>query len=228
MRLLIVEDQQKMANFIQRGLKEEKYAVDVAYDAEKALYCVDINEYDLIILDIMLPGKDGFYVCRELRKRGVATPILMLTARDSIEDKISGLDLGADDYLTKPFVFEEFLARVRALLRRKQDNKVTLLKYDDLELNQVTHKVTRAGQNITLSAKEYALLEYFMLHPEQVITRTMISEHVWNESFDSFTNVIDVYVRYLRNKMDRTFRRQLIHTLRGSGYMLGKTPHHEI
>lgn len=213
-----------MANFIQRGLKEEKYAVDVAYDAEKALYSAGINEYDLIILDIMLPGKDGFYVCRELRKKDIKTPILMLTSKDATEDKVAGLDLGADDYLTKPFVFEEFLARVRALVRRKHDAKTTLLKYDDLELDQVTHKVRRAGQDINLSAKEYALLEYFMLRPEQVVTRTMISEHVWNESFDSFTNVIDVYVRYLRNKMDKPFQQPLIHTLRGTGYMLSKTP----
>lgn len=224
MRILIVEDQRKMANFIQRGLKEEKYAVDVAHDAEKALYSADINEYDLIVLDVMLPGKDGFFVCRELRKNGNKTPILMLTSRDATEDKVTGLDLGADDYLTKPFIFEEFLARVRALLRRKNDSKTTILKYDDLELDQVTHKVKRAGKDISLSTKEYALLEYFVLRPEQVITRTMISEHVWNESFDSFTNVIDVYVRYLRNKMDRTFQRQLIHTLRGTGYMLSKTP----
>lgn len=213
-----------MANFIQRGLKEEKYAVDVAYDAEKALYSAGINEYDLIILDVMLPGKDGFYVCRELRKKDIKTPILMLTSRDATEDKVAGLDLGADDYLTKPFVFEEFLARVRALVRRKHDAKTTLLKYDDLELDQVTHKVRRAGQDINLSAKEYALLEYFMLRPEQVITRTMISEHVWNESFDSFTNVIDVYIRYLRNKMDRPFQQPLIHTLRGTGYVLSGTP----
>lgn len=224
MRILVVEDQRKMANFIQRGLKEEKYAVDVAYDAEKALYSAGINEYDLIILDVMLPGKDGFYVCRELRKKDIKTPILMLTSRDATEDKVAGLDLGADDYLTKPFVFEEFLARVRALVRRKHDAKTTLLKYDDLELDQVTHKVRRAGQDINLSAKEYALLEYFMLRPEQVITRTMISEHVWNESFDSFTNVIDVYIRYLRNKMDRPFQQPLIHTLRGTGYVLSGTP----
>ena len=224
MRILIVEEQRKMANLTQRGLKEEKYAVDVAHDAEKALYLAGMNESDLIILDVMLPGKDGFYVCRELRKKDVKTPILMLTSRDATEDKITGLDLGADDYLTKPFVFEEFLARVRALLRRKQDSKTTILQYDDLELDQVTHKVKRAGENISLSTKEYALLEYFMLRPEQVITRTMISEHVWNESFDSFTNVIDVYVRYLRNKMDRPFQQPLIHTLRGTGYMLSKMP----
>lgn len=224
MRILIVEDHRKMANFIQRGLREEKYAVDVVHDGDKALYAADVNEYDLIVLDVMLPGKDGFYVCRELRKKNIATPVLILTSRDSTEDKVSGLDSGADDYLTKPFAFEEFLARVRALLRRTQDAKTPLLKYNDLELNQITHKVRRAGQEINLSAKEYGLLEYFMLHPEQVVTRTMISEHVWNESFDSLTNVIDVYVRYLRNKMDRTFDRQLIHTLRGTGYMLSKIP----
>ena len=150
--------------------------------------------------------------------------MMWFISRDEREDKVAGLDLGADDYLTKPFIFEEFLARVRALVRRKQDNKSTIIKYDDLELDQVAHKVKRAGKDINLSTKEYALLEYFMLRPEQVITRTMISEHVWNESFDSFTNVIDVYVRYLRNKMDRTYQRQLIHTLRGTGYMLSKIP----
>ncbi len=213
-----------MANFIQRGLKEEKYAVDVVSSAERALYAADINEYDLIILDVMLPGKDGFFVCRELRKNGKRMPVLMLTARDATEDKVAGLDLGADDYLTKPFVFEEFLARVRALLRRNGDCRTTSLQYDDLSLDQVTHKVKRAGRDISLSTKEYALLEYLMLRSEQVVTRTMISEHVWNESFDSLTNVIDVYVRYLRNKMDRTFKRQLIHTIRGTGYMLSKTP----
>ncbi len=223
MRILVVEDEKKISGFIQRGLKEEKYAVDVADDGEKGMYLADVNDYDLIVLDIMLPGKDGIFICRELRKRGDNTPVLKLTARDSVEDKVSGLDVGADDYLTKPFAFEEFLARVRALLRRQTEKKTTVLKVGDLELNQLTHQVKRAGQEIVLTNKEYALLQYLMVHAGQVVTRTMISEHVWNEDFDSFTNVIDVYVRYLRSKIDKGFPRELIHTLRGTGYMLSET-----
>ena len=224
MRILVVEDEYRIASFIKRGLKEEKYSVDVASDGDKGLYLVDINEYDLIILDIMLPGKDGIFICRELRKKGIDTPILMLTARDTIEDKVAGLDMGADDYLTKPFVFDEFLARVRALLRRKNTVKKTVLKVDDLELDQVTHKVKRAGQIISLTSKEYALLEYLMLNTDQVVTRTMISEHVWNEDFDSFTNIIDVYIRYLRHKIDKGFCKPLLHTIRGTGYILSVSP----
>jgi len=224
MRILVIEDERKIASFIQRGLKEEKYAVDVAYDGEKGLYLADINEYDLIVLDILLPGKDGIYICRELRNEGSNTPILMLTARDKIEDKVSGLNVGADDYLTKPFAFDEFLARVRALLRRRGPEKTTLLKLGDLELDQLGHKVKRAGKDITLTSKEYALLEYLMLHARQVVTRTMISEHVWNEDFDTFTNVIDVYVRYLRNKIDKNFNKPLLHTVRGTGYILSDNP----
>ncbi len=224
MRILIVEDEKKIANFIQRGLKEEKYAVDVAPDGEQALYLTDVNEYDLMILDIMLPGKDGISVCRELRKRKQDTPILILTARDAVKDKVMGLDAGADDYLTKPFAFEEFLARVRSLLRRKGGDKSSLLRLADLELNQLTRKVKRAGKEISLTSKEYALLEYFLLNVHQPVTRTMVSEHVWNENFDSFTNVIDVYVRYLRNKIDKGFSKQLLHTIRGTGYLLSDNP----
>ena len=224
MRVLVIEDEKKFASFIQRGLKEEKYAVDVAYDGEDGMYKADINEYDLIVLDIMLPKKDGIYVCRELRKKGDETPVLMLTARDALEDKVQGLDVGADDYLTKPFAFEEFLARVRALTRRKGNSKSTQLKAGDLELDQLTHKVKRAGKEIFLTSKEYALLEYFMVHADQIVTRTMISEHVWNEDFDSFTNVIDVYVRYLRSKIDKGFKKPLLHTIRGTGYILSETP----
>ena len=223
MRVLIVEDEKRIASFIQRGLKEERYAVDLAPDGEQGLYLAGLDTYDLIILDIMLPGKDGIAVCRQLRQNKIDTPILMLTARDSVEDKVTGLDVGADDYLTKPFAFEEFLARVRALIRRKQIRKSPLLKVADLELNQLTHKAKRAGKEIALTAKEYALLEYLMLNANQVVTRTMISEHVWNEDFDSFTNVIDVYVRYLRNKIDKGSEKPLIHTLRGAGYMLSET-----
>ena len=220
MRILLVEDEEKIANFIKRGLKEEHYIVDVAYDGEKGLFLAEINAYDLIILDIMLPIKDGLSICKELRTKKIDTPILMLSARDRVEYKVSGLDLGADDYLAKPFAFEELLARARALLRRKEGDKSTLLKIADLELDQLTHKVRRAGKEISLTSKEYALLEYLMLNANQVVTRTMISEHVWNEDFDSFTNVIDVYIKYLRNKIDKDFRKQLIYTMRGTGYIL--------
>ncbi|MGA1843981.1 MAG: response regulator [bacterium] len=220
MRILLIEDELRIANFIERGLKEEHYAVDVADNGEKALYCADVNPYDLIILDIMLPDMNGFAICRELRGKGIETPILILTAKDSLKDKVQGLDMGADDYLTKPFAFEELLARVRALLRRARSEKQTLLTVADLELDQVTHRVKRAGKDIPLTAKEYSLLEYLMLHARQVVTRTMISEHVWNEDFDSFTNITDVYINYLRNKIDKGFDKQLIHTIRGVGYML--------
>lgn len=215
-----MEDEKKIASFIERGLKEEHYSVDVAYDGENGLFLAETAPYDLIILDIMLPKKDGISLCRELRSKKIDVPILMLTAKDKVGDKVLGLDGGADDYLTKPFSFEEFLARIRALLRRKRIDKTTLLKISDLELDQLTHRVNRAGKEIALTSKEYALLEYLMLHANQVITRTMISEHVWNEDFDSFTNVIDVYVNYLRNKIDKNFKKQLIHTIRGTGYML--------
>jgi len=220
MRILLIEDELRIANFIERGLKEEHYAVDVADSGEKALYLADINPYDLIILDLMLPDMDGFSICTELRGRGIETPILILTAKDSLKDKVQGLDLGADDYLTKPFAFEELLARVRALLRRNRTEKQTLLTMADLELDQVTHRVKRAGRDIPLTAKEYSLLEYLMLNAHQVVTRTMISEHVWNEDFDSFTNITDVYINYLRNKIDKGFDKPLIHTIRGVGYML--------
>jgi heavy metal response regulator len=220
MRILLVEDERKIASFIKRGLKEERYIVDVAHDGENGLYLAEINPYDLIILDVMLPGKDGMAVCKELRKNKIDTPILMLTAKDRVTDKVQGLNSGADDYLTKPFSFVEFLARVRALLRRKKTDKATILKIADLEIDQLTHKVKRKDKEIQLSSKEYALLEYFMLNANQIITRTMISEHVWNENFDSFTNVIDVYVNYLRKKIDKGFKKQLIHTIRGAGYIL--------
>lgn len=220
MRILLVEDEKKVAGFITRGLREEHYIVDAAYDGENALFLAEVNPYDLIILDIMLPTKDGITICKELRNKKLNVPILMLTAKDRIGDKVLGLDSGADDYLTKPFSFDEFLARIRALLRRERMEKTTRLKVADLELNQLTHKVKRAGKEISLTSKEYALLEYLMLNAHQVITRTMISEHVWHEDFDSFTNVIDVYVKYLRNKIDKGFEKQLIHTVRGRGYVL--------
>ena len=220
MRILLVEDEKKIASFIRRGLKGKDYAVDVAYNGDDGLFQAEINPYDLIILDIMLPGKDGFFICREVRKKNVAVPILMLTARDKVEDKITGLDSGADDYLTKPFEFAEFLARVRALLRRKNSITTTKIKIADLEIDQLTHKIIRAGKHIELTSTEYSLLEYLMLNANQIVTRTMISEHVWNNDFDSFSNVINVYINYLRKKIDGGFDKKMIHSIRGVGYIL--------
>jgi len=220
MRVLLIEDEEKLASFIRRGLKEERYIVDVACDGEKGLFLAEINPYDLIILDIILPGKDGISVCKELRSKKIDVPILMLTAKSQVRDKVEGLQRGADDYLTKPFVFEEFLARVGALLRRKRSDKSSLLQLADLKLDQLSHSASRAGKEIILTAKEYALLEYLLLNVGHVVTRSMISEHVWNEEFDSFTNVIDVYVNHLRDKIDKGFKKQLIHTRRGAGYIL--------
>jgi DNA-binding response OmpR family regulator len=220
MRILLVEDEPKIAGFVSRGLREERYAVDIADTAEKALYLADMNPYDLIVLDVMLPDKDGFSVCKELREKKNNALILMLTARNELSDRVKGLNSGADDYLTKPFAFEEFLARVRALLRRQNGDKAPVIKIADLVIDQLAHKVTRNGKNIPLTAKEYSLLEYLAVNRGRIVTRTMISEHVWNEDFDSFTNVIDVYVNYLRKKIDSGFKKQLIHTERGAGYIL--------
>ena len=220
MRILLIEDETKVASFIKRGLKEKDYTVDVAHDGDKGLSLAGVNSYDVIILDIMLPGKDGIFICRELRKKKIDVPILMLTARDEVEDKISGLESGADDYLTKPFDFGEFLARVRALTRRQQNEKSTELQVADLCLDQLTRKVTRAGKEIELTSTEYSLLEHLMLNANQVVTRTMISEHVWNSDFDSFSNVINVYVNYVRKKIDGDFDKKLLHSIRGVGYIL--------
>ncbi|MDD4434407.1 MAG: response regulator transcription factor [Parabacteroides sp.] len=220
MRILLVEDEIKMASFIERGLKEEDYVVDVANDGEKALFQAEINPYDLIILDVILPVKDGITVCRELRSKKINVPVLMLTSKDRVRDKVLGLNSGADDYLAKPFAFEELLARISALLRRNKQDKTGILKIADLEMDQLKHKVTRAGREIQLTSKEFALLEYLMLNATHVVTRTMISEHVWHEDFDSFTNVIDVYMNFLRNKVDKGHKKQLIHTIHGKGYVL--------
>jgi DNA-binding response OmpR family regulator len=220
MRILLVEDEERIASFVARGLKEAHYVVDVARDGEKGLFMAEVNEYDLLILDIMLPGKDGISVCKELRAKKIDLPILMLSAKDTTEDKVRGLNYGADDYLAKPFAFKELLARVQALLRRKGPVKGGVLTIGDLELNQLTHKVTRQGKEIELTSKEYALLEYMMFNSGKIITRTMISEHVWHEDFDSFTNVIDVYMNYLRNKIDKGSKNPLIRTVRGSGYTI--------
>lgn len=224
MRILVVEDERRIAAFIKRGLEEEHYAVDVAYDGEKALDWADVVDYDLIVLDVLLPKKDGIQVCRELRTRGNKVPILMLTARDTIEDRVRGLDSGADDYLVKPFAFQELLARIRALLRRQGEVKITRLQVGDLVLDTVTHRATRAGRMIELTAREYALLEFLMRHPRQVLSRTQIAEHVWNYDFFSTSNVVDVYIRYLRRKIDEGFDVKLIKTVRGAGYKIEAEP----
>ncbi len=220
MRILLVEDEIKIANFIERGLKEENYVVDVATDGEKAMFLAEINPYDLIILDVMLPHIDGITICRELRKKKINVPILMLTAKNQVRDKVLGLNSGADDYLAKPFDFEELSARIGALLRRNRDDKTGILKIGDLEPDQLRHNVKRAGKEIQLSSKEFALLEYLMLNANHVVTRTTISEHVWHEDFDSFTNVIDVFISFLRNKIDKDFKKPLIHTIHGKGYTI--------
>lgn len=221
MRVLVVEDEQKINRTICQALREESYAVDAAFDGEEGEQLADLNDYDLIILDIMLPKKDGLEVCTEIRQRGIPTPILMLTAKDSYEDRVQGLDSGADDYLVKPFHMGELMARVRALLRRESVAKSTRLQVDDLALDTSSHRVIRGDSPIDLTSKEYAMLEYFMRHPDQVLTRTMISEHVWDDEFDSFSNIIDVYIRRLRRKIDDNSAIKLLHTIRGSGYLLG-------
>jgi heavy metal response regulator len=222
MRILVIEDEKKVATFIKKGLVEEHYAVDTAFDGEEGLYLSEVNDYDLIVLDLMIPKIDGFGVLKKIRERKDNVPILVLTAKDSVEDTVRGLDAGCDDYLTKPFAFAELLARIRALLRRDKKEKESVLRIADLSLSIVTHKVMRQGKEIELTSKEYALLEYFMRNPEKVLTRTMISEHVWDYHFDSNTNVIDVYVNYLRKKIDKDFDPKLIHTIRGIGYMMKK------
>jgi heavy metal response regulator len=224
MRILVVEDERRIAAFIKRGLEEEYYAVDVAYDGEEALDWADVVDYDSIVLDVLLPKKDGIQVCRELRAQGNKVPILMLTARDTIEDRVRGLDSGADDYLVKPFAFQELLARIRALLRRSGEVKTTRLQVGDLALDTTTHRAARGGRVIELTAREYALLEFLMRHPGQVLSRTQIAEHVWDYDFFSTSNVVDVYIRYLRRKIDKGFEVKLIRTVRGVGYKIEAEP----
>ena len=220
MRLLLVEDDERIARFVAKGLRENAYAVDVAADGKNALYLAEINTYDLIILDVMIPEKTGLEVCRELRLSGKNLPILMLTARDSVEDKIYGLDIGADDYLTKPFEFGELLARLRALLRRHSEILPSLITVGNLEIETSSQKVWRGGEEILMTAKEYALLEYFARNVGRVVGREEISEHVWDENFDPFSNLIEVYVNRLRQKIDVGSVSSLIQTRRGSGYIL--------
>ncbi len=220
MRILLAEDELPIADFITRGLTEHGYGVDVAHDGEEAEQWPSIADYDVIVLDVMLPRRDGIEVCRGLRSRGVRTPILMLTALDAVADRVRGLDSGADDYLVKPFAFAELLARIRALIRREPALVGNLLEVGDLTIDTATREVTRAGRPIDLTAKEFALLEYLMRHPNQVLTRTVIAEHVWNYDFDNATNVIDVHVKNLRRKIDDGAGAKLLHTVRGAGYKL--------
>jgi len=220
MRLLVVEDEKKVSSFIRKGLEEEGYAVDAALDGKTGFQMAMDRLHDLIILDIHLPGMDGLSLLHELRHRKVLTPVLLLTVRANIEDKVLGLDAGADDYLTKPFAFEELVARVRALLRRQTEAKLPVLEFADLALDPARRTVHRGDRKIELTAKEYALLDYFMRNPGRVLTRSMIADRVWDYNFDSMTNIIDVYVNYLRRKIDLEGERKLIHTVRGVGYVL--------
>ena len=220
MRILLVEDDAKVASFIRKGLEEEQYCVDLAEDGETGLAYALAGEHDLLILDIMLPVRDGMSILTELRRRHLDTPVLMLTAKDAVQDRVAGLNAGCDDYLPKPFAFAELLARTRALLRRRAGEKSVILRAGDPVLDPIAHRVTRAGRLIELTSREYSLLQYFLQHPNQVLTRTMIVEQVWGYDFDNFSNVVDVYVNYLRNKVDRGFEPKLIQTVRGVGYLL--------
>ena len=220
MRVLVVEDEVKMAGLIRRGLREEGMAVDVTERGEDALWMAGSTEYDAVVLDVMLPGIDGFETCRRLRGDGVWAPVLMLTARDAVEDRVAGLDRGADDYLVKPFSFAELLARLRALARRGPVERPVLLQVGDLRMDPATHQVWRGDDEVALSAKELALLEAFMRRPGEVLSRLQLLEHAWDYSYENRSNVIDVYVRYLRQKIDRPFGRDSIETVRGAGYRL--------
>jgi two-component system OmpR family response regulator len=220
MRVLVVEDEVKMAGLLKRGLEEEGYAVDTAGDGEQALWLATENPYDALVLDVMLPDLDGFEVCRKLREAGRWSPVLMLTARDGVADRVAGLDAGADDYLTKPFSFAELLARLRALVRRGAPERPPVLHVGDLTVDPSTRRVVRGDVPIELTAKEFALLEYLVRHPGEVLSRTRLIEHVWDFAYDGDSNVVDVYVRYLREKIDRPFGKDSIETVRGAGYRL--------
>ncbi|MBE7446969.1 MAG: response regulator [Planctomycetia bacterium] len=222
MRILVIEDEKKLATYIKKGLEENHFAVDVSYDGEEGLFMLKTNEYDLVVLDILLPKKNGLEILEETRKNGKDMPILLLTAKDAIEDKAHGLDSGADDYLVKPFSFIELIARIRALIRRGKVHYQTELTVADLSLDIAAHRLYRKGQPIDLTNKEFALLEFFMRNLATVLTRTQIAEHVWDYNFDSITNVIDVFVNRLRNKIDKDRTNKLIHTIKGVGYVMSE------
>jgi len=220
MRILLVEDDRRIVRFVAKGLREQAYAVDVAGDGDDAFYKVSINDYDAVILDVMIPGRDGFQVCRDMRSAGIAVPVIMLTARDTVQDRITGLDSGADDYLIKPFAVTELLARLRALLRRGQVVRPATIRIADLLLDTRAQSATRSGRELSLTSKEYALLEYLAREGGRVVSRAEIAEHVWDENFDPLTNLIDVHINRLRRKVDNGFSTKLIHTRRGAGYIL--------
>jgi len=220
MRIILIEDERQLAQILKKGLEEAGYSVDTAYDGEEGLYMLENIPADAAVLDIMLPKMDGLTVLNRVRKKGVQTPVILLTAKDTISDKIKGLDAGADDYLAKPFDFGELLARIRSLLRRKAEVKEAVIRIADLEINTASHEVKRGNRIVPLSAREYVILEYLAYRKGNVISRTEITEHIYDEEFDLDSNVVDVYINYLRNKIDKGFRRKLIHTVRGAGYML--------
>ena len=222
MRILVVEDDEKVASFLDRGLREEGYSVDVAHDGEDGLLKAHVHDYDLLLLDVMLPGKTGLEIVRSLRSRQSSVPVLLLTARSDRDDVVLGLDAGADDYLTKPFGFDELVARVRALLRRGGASRSDRLLYDDLELDRVTHKAHRGGTRLDLTPKEFQLLEFLMLNPERVVRRTELLEKVWDLNFDPMSNVVDVHVGHLRRKLGKVGDDSLVHTVRGVGYVFQK------
>lgn len=221
MRILVIEDEQRLARYIKKGLEEHHFAVDVAFDGEQGIFCAEVNEYDVLILDLLLPKKEGMTVLQELRQKGSQVPVLILTARDTVTDKVAGFDAGADDYLTKPFSFLELLARVRALLRRGKVEPQAKLEMGDLVMDLTAHRASRAGKVLQLTSKEFALLEFFLRNPGRVLTRTVIAEHVWDYGFENtLSNVIDVFVNRLRSKIDRDFTPKLLHTVKGVGYVL--------
>ena len=224
MRLLVAEDHPSLARSIANGLRDEGYAVDLTFDGEEAFHLGSVNPYDGIVLDIMLPQRDGFSILTSLRRKGLKTPVLFLTAKDAVEDRVRGLDLGADDYLVKPFAFEELLARVRAMVRRGHQQSSNVIVVGDLEVDIARKGARRGGKNIDLSAREYALLEYLAHRQGQVVSRTQIWEHLYDEHDEASSNVVDVYIGYIRNKIDRDFPSKLIHTKRGQGYMLSEEP----